>query len=151
MGMYNQNLPPGQFSVPSEMNNGNNSGYRYGHLPPELHYLNWGAFFLGWLWGLGHNAWTVAIIDLVLSLFCPGIGSIIYRCYLLFSGNDIAWKSRRFANMFEFKSVEKIWSVWGVVIFIVSSIISITVFVILLITGVLAGFWAEAQNSYGRF
>jgi len=53
-------------------------------------------------------------------LFLGGIASIV----LLFIGNDVAWKSRKFASVDEFKAVQKAWAKWGLIFFIIVILIA---------------------------
>jgi len=38
---------------------------------------------------------------------------------LLFKGNEMAWKSRRFQSVAQFREVQRIWTRWGVILVVV--------------------------------
>lgn len=95
----------------------NSSGQQNAVLPEELRGLNWGAFFLGWIWAIGNKT----LIGFLLCFFLGGIGNII----CLFIGNDMAWKNRHFASVEEFKAVQKAWFSWGLAIFLIGIAICI--------------------------
>ena len=102
----------------------NDVGYARGgmqtsyELPAELNGLNWGAFFLGWIWGIAHNTW------LSLLVFIPYVGWIM-SFVLLFKGNEWAWKNRKFSSIQDFKDTEKVWTNWGIGLFILSIVFAI--------------------------
>jgi hypothetical protein len=105
-----------------------------GPFPPELAGWNWGAFFMGWIWALGMSN----VISFLLCFFLSGIGNIIIGI----KGNEWAWSSRKFDSVEQFRAVQHTWAVWGVVLFIISILISGG---ILLFTVLLAG--SAALNS----
>ncbi len=102
-----------------------NATGKNGAFPAELNRWNWGAFFMGWIWALGMSN----IIGFLLCFFLSGIGNIIVGI----KGNEWAWSTRKFDSVEQFKAVQHAWAVWGVVIFLVSLVISggIMLFVIL--------------------
>ena len=104
----------------------NNSGNgAYATLPSSLKGLNWGAFFLNWIWGLNHKCW-LSLLSLI-----PYVGFIM--CFvLLFKGNEWAWQNRRFASENEFKEVQKKWLIWGLVIFVINIFLTIIYMAVLL-------------------
>ena len=89
--------------------NQNDSGTGPGAiLPSELKGLNWGAFFLGWIWGIAHNTWLSFL------WFVPGF-KLIMPFVLLFKGNEWAWQNRKFSSPEEFKEIQRKWTLWGLV------------------------------------
>ncbi len=72
---------------------------------------NWGAFFWGWVWCIAMRFY----IGILLS-FTGIIGSIILGIY----GNRWAWKHRRFKNIEEFVMVQRVWKIWGFILFVLS-------------------------------
>jgi len=89
----------------------NTSGQPGAKLPDKLKGWNWGAFLLNWIWAIPHRAW----LGLVLSLLLNIVGAI----YLGVMGNELAWQNRRFADINEFKAVQKAWATWGLVLLLV--------------------------------
>lgn len=105
-----------------------------GAFPQELAHWNWGAFFMGWIWALGMGN----VISFLLCFFLGVIGNIIVGV----KGNEWSWSSRKFDSVEQFNSVQHTWAVWGVVLFIISILISGGIF---LFTVLLAG--SAALNS----
>jgi len=81
---------------------------------------------MGWLLTIPHRAW----IGLILCLILGCIGNI----YLLFQGNELAWKNRQFSSIEEFKTVQKAWLKWGLILLVLSVVLG----VIIALTGGLA-------------
>jgi hypothetical protein len=80
-------------------------------VPSEIKGWNWGAFGLNFIWAIGNRTW-VGLLTLV-----PIFG-IVMAVVLGFKGNEWAWKNKRWKSIDHFKSVQKIWSLWGVSLFI---------------------------------
>jgi len=99
-----------------------------GAFPQELGGFNWGAFLMGWIWTLGMSN----VIGFLLCFFLGIIGNIIVGI----KGNEWAWQSRKFDSVEQFRAVQHTWAVWGVVLLIISFLISGG---ILLFTGLLTG------------
>ena len=79
-----------------------------GHsVPPEIVCeLNWGAFLLALFWSIAHNVW-IGLLCLV-----PGVG-LIMPFVLLFKGNELAWQSRQFVSVAQFREVQRKWIIAG--------------------------------------
>lgn len=73
----------------------------------EIKGWNWGAFLLGWIWGLGNKTY-IALLGLI-----PGV-NIVMAFVLGAKGNQWAWNNRNWESMEQFKQVQKIWSTFGV-------------------------------------
>jgi len=106
----------------------NTSGNPDSILPEELKGLNWGGFFLNWIWSVAHQAW----LGLILSLLCGIVGSI----FLLFKGNEIAWKNKYFESIEDFKKKQKTWAVAGLIVFIALLLFFTIIFLSILIPSV---------------
>ena len=87
-------------------------------LPSELKGLNWGAFFLGWIWGIAHKTW-ISFLS-----FIPYVGFIM-NFVLLFKGNEWAWQNRKFSSPEEFKEVQRKWTLLGIAFFILIIVFAI--------------------------
>lgn len=72
----------------------------------------WGGFFLGWIWGLGNRTYW-ALLCLV-----PGV-NIIMHFVLGVKGREWAWKNNTWQSVEDFKRVQRIWSIVGLVVSIV--------------------------------
>jgi len=102
--------PSGRSNFPMQSGGVNNSGQGpLSTLPPELQGVNVGAFFLNWIWAIAHNYW------LGLLCFVPCVGFAM-QIYMLIKGNEIAWQSRRWDSIEQFKEVQKKWMIWGIAI-----------------------------------
>jgi hypothetical protein len=80
-------------------------------VPPEIDRWNWGAFLLNWIWGIGNNTF-IALLTLV-----PGLG-IIMMLVLGFKGSRWAWRNGRWDSIEHFKRTQRLWAIWGVVLWL---------------------------------
>ena len=97
-----------------ELKSLNNSGQgKTAALPIELSGWNWGAFFLSWIWGIGNNTW------IALLTFIPVLNFIMIFV-LGAKGNEWAWQNKRWNSFEHFIKVQKLWAIWGLVLFLVS-------------------------------
>lgn len=62
--------------------------------------LNWGGFFIPFIWSLGHKAWLLALISFFFSPFAA--------LYLLFKGNEIAWLEGDYSTHEDFRRIERV-------------------------------------------
>lgn len=99
--------------------------------------LNWGAFFLPFWWSIAHSAW----LWMVLSIFFSPIISVV----LLITGNKVGWENRKFTGTDQFRSVQKVWAIWGVVLFLLG-IVPTYICVKSFITGFSRGFNAARSQ-----
>ncbi len=107
--MYDQ-----QANYGSAQSYGNTSGQGDSTIvPTELQGLNWGAFLLGWIWSAFNGAGALWII--VGLLFSP-----IDRIFLLFKGNELAWKGKQWASVEAFKATQRKWVMAGLIILAIS-------------------------------
>ena len=110
-----------QQNVNSLLNVENNSGQgKMAILPPQLYGWNWGAFFLNWIWGIGNNTFIALLCLLPLV-------NIVMIFVLGAKGNEWAWQNKRWQNIGHFKRVQKLWAIWGFVLFAVGIIFSVLV------------------------
>ncbi|EKD22758.1 MAG: hypothetical protein ACD_83C00281G0003 [uncultured bacterium] len=111
---------------PAEPADGENSSGMHGSVPPEIMGgWNWGAFLLGWIWGIGHSVWIA-----LLSFIVPWP---IMEIILGVKGNEWAWQNRRFESVEHFKEVQRKWAIWGVLLFIISALCIIALFTSLIL------------------
>lgn len=78
-------------------------------VPAEVQGLNWGGLLLSWIWGIGNNTW------LALLTFVPFIGWLV-PFWLLFKGNEMAWKNKQWDSVEHFKATQRKWAIAGVII-----------------------------------
>ena len=85
-------------------------------LETELKKWNWGAFLLTWIWGLGHGVYR-SFLTLI-----PIYG--LYEWYMLGrNGNRLAWENRRWDSVESFRSTQRKWAMWGIIVGVVLFII----------------------------
>jgi len=80
--------------------------------------FNWGAFFLGWIWGLLNNSY-ITLIQLPVA-FIPKVGGILnlaLAIYFGIVGNSWALNNKEFKSEFAFVKYQKILSLIGVLVF----------------------------------
>jgi hypothetical protein len=81
-------------------------------IPAELDRWNWGAFLLNWIWGVGNNTF-IALLTLV-----PFFGILIMPFVLGAKGSKWAWRNGRWDSVAHFKRVQRLWAIWGAVIWV---------------------------------
>ena len=90
----------------SELENTSGRGTKT-RVPAEIKGMNWGAFWLWFAWGPYHKAW------IALAVLVPVIVSLLVLFYLLFKGNEMAWRRKNWDSIEQFKESQHRWSVWG--------------------------------------
>jgi hypothetical protein len=80
-------------------------------VPAEIDRWNWGAFLLNWIWGIGNNTY------IALLTFIPLFGFIMLFV-LGAKGSAWAWRNGRWDSIEHFKRVQRLWAIWGAIIWI---------------------------------
>jgi hypothetical protein len=80
-------------------------------IPAEIDRWNWGAFLLNWIWGVGNNTF------IALLMFVPFVG-LVMPFVLGAKGSRWAWRNGRWDSVEHFKRVQRLWAIWGVVIWL---------------------------------
>jgi hypothetical protein len=80
-------------------------------VPPEIDRWNWGAFLLNWIWGVGNNTF-IALLTLI-----PFFG-LVMPFVLGAKGSAWAWRNGRWDSVDHFKRVQRLWAIWGTVIWL---------------------------------
>src|ERR1700729_2742399 len=80
-------------------------------VPAELDYWNWGAFLLNWIWGIGNNTFIALLV------FVPVIG-LVMPFVLGAKGSRWAWRNGQWDSVEHFKHVQRLWAIWGVIIWL---------------------------------
>jgi hypothetical protein len=93
-------------------------------VPPELDRWNWGAFLLGWIWGIGNNTY-IALLALV-----PGLGLIMHGV-LGAKGSTWAWQNGHWDSVAHFKRVQRAWAMWGVIVWLAGALVFASVFYVI--------------------
>lgn len=81
-------------------------------IPPGIKGWNWGAFFLGWIWGIGNKVW------ISLFGFIPAVGFFM-ALILGAKGNEWAWQNKKWKSIAHFKKVQSNWAWAGVAVVII--------------------------------
>ncbi len=100
-------------------------------IPPEIDRWNWGAFLLNWIWGIGNNTF------IALLMFVPLLGFVM-PFVLGVKGSRWAWRNGRWDSIEHFKRVQRLWAIWGAIIW---------VGMIVLLAAVFAGTFALLRHS----
>lgn len=87
-------------------------------VPPEIRGWNWGAFFLGWIWGIGNSVW-IALIGLI-PVFPVGL---VMAIVLGAKGSEWAWAARKWDSVEHFKRTQRTWAIVGLILCIVGVIL----------------------------
>jgi len=102
------------------------------NVPEEIKGLNWGAFFLSWIWGIFNGVW-LALLCLV-----PCV-NIVMIFVLLFKGNEWAWRAKPWPSVEEFQRVQRLWTKWGVGLFLLVVALGVIGAVLGVIGAIMAG------------
>lgn len=85
---------------------------------------NWGAFLLPVIWGAFNRVWT-GLFGIVIG-FAPGqflplaiIAYVAFSFLMGYRGNEWAWRAKRWESTDHFQRVQKSWTTWGMVGFVV--------------------------------
>ena len=81
-------------------------------VPSEIKGWNWGAFWLGWIWGIRNRTW-IAFLE-----FIPYFG-IVWAFILGAKGNKWAWQNQKWDSIEQFKKSQHRWAKWGLIIFLI--------------------------------
>lgn len=87
-------------------------------VPEEVKGWSWAAFLMSWIWGIGNQVW------LALLMFVPCV-NIVMWFVLGVKGNEWAWQNRKWESVEQFKTVQRIWVKWGVILLIISVVLGI--------------------------
>ena len=79
---------------------------KHSPVPPEIARWSWGAFLLNWIWGLGNNT------PIALLMFVPGVNVVMWFMLGL-RGNRWAWQNKTWKSVEEFQRIQRVWSVFG--------------------------------------
>lgn len=123
----------------------NNSGEGVNAIVPAeiAKRFNWGAFLLSWIWGLGNKTYITLLIFLAsIFAFIPFIGGLVpLGCAIWFGvkGNEWAWQNKKWDNIEHFNSVQKTWAIVGVILAVVSFVITFITIMLIAVLAAAAG------------
>jgi hypothetical protein len=99
--------------------------YDAGYIPEGVKGWNWGAFVLGWIWGVC-NGVPLALLQLI--PFAPvGIGIAVW---LGLQGNELAWKGKRWESVEQFQSTQRKWHRAAMVVLAILAAVVVVSFVL---------------------
>ena len=87
-------------------------------VPAELQGLNWGGLLLSWIWGIGNSTW------IALLTFVPFVG-VFVPFYLLFKGNELAWRNKQWESVDAFKATQRKWAIAGLALIVIAVVLGI--------------------------
>jgi len=90
------------------MDNTSGQGER-AQVPVEIDRWNWGAFLLHWIWGIGNDTYIAFL------MFVPGV-NLVMIFVLGAKGSAWAWRNRRWRDVAHFRHVQRLWAIWGFVL-----------------------------------
>ncbi|MCJ7751527.1 MAG: hypothetical protein MUQ65_10605, partial [Armatimonadetes bacterium] len=84
----------------------------------------WGAFLGSWVWAFAHRVPLLGVATLLGWLFW-GIFGLAAAIYLGVNGSELAWRSRSFGSVEEFRAVQRRWDGWGSIVFAATIALSV--------------------------
>jgi hypothetical protein len=97
-------------AAPTVARPNNSSGHGFfADVPAEVPGWNWGAFLLGWIWGIKNRTW------IALWTFIPIVG-IPVMFILGAHGSEWAWRNRQWQSVEQFKRTQRRWSWYGLIV-----------------------------------
>ncbi|MCD7740256.1 MAG: DUF2628 domain-containing protein [Candidatus Gastranaerophilales bacterium] len=118
----------------------NNSGGGKDIIVPDevKNHFNWGAFLVGWIWGIGNKSYLtflgfISIPLAVIFYFVIQIPDIVARIVLQLiglglaiwfgiKGNEWAWQNKKFKSIKNFHEYQRKWVIWGIILVVIGSI-----------------------------
>ncbi|MGB5846997.1 MAG: hypothetical protein WBH40_00840 [Ignavibacteriaceae bacterium] len=70
-----------------------------------------GCIFLTWIWGIGNNT-TIAFLTWI------PVANFFMIFLLGTKGSEWAWQNKRWNSIEHFKKVQKLWAIWGFILFV---------------------------------
>jgi len=107
-------------------------------IPDGVRGWSWGAFLLTWIWAIGNSTWIG-----LLALFPPVW--FIMAIILGIKGREWAWKNARWDSLEHFNRVQRLWSIWGLVL--VLGFILLMVLVVIVVPAALIWQWMPQMHA----
>jgi len=94
---------------------------------------SWGAFALSWIWAFAHRlpGWGAGILVLSIVSVVPLVGvlaavaCLALSIYLGVVGNRLAWTNRPYQGIEHFRATERVWAIWGIVLFVIGIVVGV--------------------------
>ncbi len=104
------------------------------YVPPQIQGWNWGAFLLNWVWALFNLSGGKAALSILIMFFVP-LGNIVWAIMLGVKGNEWAWREKRWQNLEHFRTVQRKWTVAGVIVLAASIVLGVlsAIFVLVIV------------------
>ncbi len=109
------------FSTETNIPNLYNSTANDSKILEELKGFNWGAFILTFYWAIRFKLWLFVVVA-----FIP-YASLVASIYCGINGNEIAWKSRSWESIEQFKSAQNVWTGTGILLAVIVLFINLLV------------------------
>ena len=126
-------FPPTQQSRPAPQAPVQHSAPAYTPPPrqPNLSKWSWGAFAIGWIWGLFNGCWWILLvhIGLIIISFIPFVTfgvpilSIVFYIICGLKGTEWAWENKYWSSVEEFEHTQDVWNKVGLILFIISIVL----------------------------
>ena len=97
--------------------------------------LNWGAFLLSWIWGIGNSTW-ISLLALI-----PYV-NIVMMFVLLFKGNEWAWQNKEWKSIEHFHAVQRKWAIAGLIVCVLGLLFGVGLGALLISAGL------SGQNGF---
>lgn len=101
---------------------------KHSPVPPEIERWSWGAFLLNWIWGLGNNT------PIALLMFVPGVNLVLWFVLGL-RGNRWAWQNKTWRSVEDFQRIQRVWTVFGALLWAMTLAVVGVAFVLFLLFG----------------
>ncbi len=111
-------------------------------VPAEIKGWSWGAFMLNWIWGIANNVW------LSLLCFVPFV-NIVMIFVLGVKGKEWAWREKQWLSVEDFKRVQKVWDIIGLVLFLLN-LVWIVLLIVMLSFMSVASWHVSQTNTYNN-
>lgn len=114
-------------SKPSVQSSGENTSGQGSSavVPEEVKGWSWGGFSLTWIWGIFNGVW--------LSLLALIVPWPVMNVVLGVKGRELAWQSKRWDSVEQFKAAQHKWSIAGIILGVLGLVIPIILILILIV------------------
>lgn len=127
---YKENFKNNSFKNDYSSQTEDRKNQKYVNIPDGVKGWSWGAFLLNWIWAIKNRS-VIGMLAII-----PFAGFII-AIILGFKGREWAWKNNRWESIEEFNYVQRKWSFWAIILYIV-----------IIILGGLAALLIPAYENY---
>jgi hypothetical protein len=87
-------------------------------VPQELSGWCWAGFLIPGLWCLVYRKYLLFVVFMVLSLVTGGILGLVASIWCGLEGNRWAWQNRRWESIQQFRATQRVWVIWGIIIWV---------------------------------